>query len=155
MAVYAQREYRIPHSQDRRSHDGGAWVNLDDPSINQQGFAYADLLGLDKWGAWTPTRTSWTDVGTPTVTALFRAVGRQCFFQIKVVPSTSVATTAGTSYVSLPIAANGIGGDASMVNRTSNVAVGSCVIDETNSRLYVPTQAASGNTFTLSGWYQI
>lgn len=122
---------------------------------NRQGFAYKDLEGIDRWDSWTPTRTGWTDVGTPTVTALYRVVGRQCFFQIKVVPGTTVATTAGTSYVGLPIAAAGIGGDGSMQNQTTNIAVGACSFDVTNSRVYVPTQGASGNTFAIAGWYQV
>jgi hypothetical protein len=127
---------------------------FDDKDLNEPGFAYRDLLGLDRWYSWKPVRTSWTDVGTPTVTGYFHIVGKQVFFQIKVVPSTSVATTAGTSYVSLPIQAKGFG-EGSMQNRTTNIVIGSCVIDETNSRVYVPSLAASGNTVNIAGWYQI
>ena len=119
-------------------------------------FAYRDLLGQDRWqDTWTPTRTSWTDVGTPTVTARFRVVGRQCFVQARVVPGTTVATTAGTSYVDLPIAAAGIGGCFAMTNRTTNVAVGLCSVDVTNSRVYVPAQVATGNTLEIAGWYEV
>lgn len=127
---------------------------LDDLDLSRHSFAYRDLLGVDKWDIWVPVRTGWTDVGTPTVTARFKTVGRQCFFQIKVVPGTTVATTAGTSYVALPLPAKGIGGDASMVNLTTLVAVGTCAIDVATSRVYVPTQAASGNTLTICGWYE-
>ena len=123
--------------------------------LNRLGFAHRDLIGQDKWTAWTPARTGWTDVGTPTVTGQFRTVGKQCFIQVKVVPGTTVATVAGTAYIALPITAAGLAGDASMMNSTTLVAIGLCVVDVTNSRLYVPTQAATGNTLTLAGWYQI
>lgn len=130
--------------------------DLDNQSLNRGGFSFRDIIGQDRWETtWTPTRTSWTDVGSPTVTARHRIVGRQCFFQIKVVPSTSIATTAGTSYTNLPIAAKGLGGDASMVNLTTNVAVGTAVIDAANSRCYPPSQAASGNTFLIAGWFEV
>jgi hypothetical protein len=121
-----------------------------------QGFSYRDLFGQDKWlDTWTPTRTSWTDVGTPTVTARFRVVGRQCFVQIRVVPATTVATVAGTSYVSLPIAAAGLTGAFATTNRTTNVAIGLCSVDVTNSRVYVPAQLATGNTLEIAGWYEV
>lgn len=124
-------------------------------SLKKENFAYKDLIGQDQWVEWTPVRTSWTDVGTPTVTARYRVVGRQCFFQIKVVPGTTVATTAGTSYINLPQTATGLAGSGEMQNATTFVAIGTCVIDKTNSRLYVPSQAATGNTILLSGWFEI
>lgn len=128
---------------------------FDDATLDMTAFSWRDLFGLDKWETWTPVRTSWTDVGTIVVTAKYNVRGRICHFSIKVVPGTSIATTAGTSYVSLPIPAKGLGGIATMVNRTANTAVGVCVIDETNSRVYPPAQVASGNTFYLNGSYEI
>ena len=124
--------------------------------LNVQGWAYANLVGQDRWEtSWTPARTGWTDVGTPTVTGRFRIVGRKCEFQQRVVPGTTVATTAGTSYTNLPVAATGLAGSVTMFNATTNVAVGVGGIDVTNSRCYVPTQAASGNTFLISGWIEV
>ena len=131
----------------------GTWEQFTE-WVNRQGFAWKDLLGQDKWETWTPIRTSWTDVGTPTVTARLRFVGRQCYLQVKIIPSTSIATTAGVSYLSLPSPAKGDGLGA-MSNITTNIAVGLCVIDSANSRLYVPSQLASGNTFTICGWYEV
>jgi hypothetical protein len=107
------------------------------------------------WRSFTATRTGWTDVGSPTVTASQCQIERVCYFQVKVVPATTVATVAGTSYIDLPITASGIGGDGSMQNTTTLIAVGNCVIDSTNSRVYVPTQAATANTLTVCGWYNV
>lgn len=132
-----------------------AFNAFDEIQIALQSFAYRDLSGQDRWTEWTPVRTGWTDVGTPTVTGRFRVVGRQCFIQVKIVPGTTVATVAGTAYIALPIAAQGLAGDASMMNITTLVAVGVCAVDVANSRLYVPTQAATGNTLTVAGWHEI
>ena len=107
------------------------------------------------WVAFTPTRTGWTDVGTPTVTGRYRLVGPQCFFQVKVVPGTTVATAAGTSYVALPVTAAGLCGDGSMSNLTTLVSIGECVIDVANSRAYVPAQLATANTLVISGSYEV
>lgn len=118
-----------------------------------------DINGSTNFTAWTSfttTRTGWTDVGAPTVTARYCQVRNVVFFQVKVVPATTTATVAGTSYVSLPTSAGGssIGGDGSMMNITTLVGVGNVVIDTTNSRCYVPTQGATANTLTISGWYE-
>lgn len=127
---------------------------LDDLSIDTKSFAYRDLLSLDWWDSFTVS-ASITVVGTPTYTGRYRVVGRQCFFQISAVSSTSIATTAGTSYFALPMAAKGIGGVATMTNDSADTAVGVCHIDVSTSRVYPPTQGASGNTFTICGWFEI
>ena len=122
----------------------------------RQSFAYKDLTGTDRWETtWTPAPTSLTVVGTHTYTGRFRVQGRSVEFQVQFSSDTSVAATAGTTYFDLPIAAAGISGFASMQNATTNVAAGNCVIDVTNSRCYIPSITASGNTFKLFGKYEI
>ena len=115
------------------------------------------LAGPVAWTSWTPTRTGWTDVGSPTVTARYCMAGQVCFFQIKVVPGTTTATVAGTSYTSLPVTAgaSGMSGSVEMADLTTNISVGTGRIDTTNSRAYVPAQAATGDTLTISGWYEV
>lgn len=109
------------------------------------------------WLAFTPSRTGWTDVGSPAVTGRYRKIGNICFFQVKVVPGTTTATVAGTSYVSFPltVGSSAIAGDASMMNLTTLVAVGDCAMDVANGRCYVPTQGATGNTLTIAGWFEV
>ena len=124
-------------------------------NIRPYSSSYLDLIGQLTWKAWTPVRTSWTDIGTPTVTARFIIQGRVCRFQIQVVPGTTVATVAGTSYVNLPVMAKGIAGEGSMTNLTTLIAIGLCVIDITNSLIYVPTQTATGNTLDIFGSYEV
>lgn len=127
---------------------------FDDAAIDTKGFAYRDMLGLDRWDSFTVS-VSLTVVGTPTYTGRYRIVGRQCFFQVKLVSSTSIASAAGTNYVALPIGAKGLGGQAAMTDDTTNIAVGIAHIDVATSRCYLPAQAASGDTFTVAGWYEI
>lgn len=127
---------------------------FDNIEINTRGFAFRDLLSVDQWETFT-VGASLTTVGTLTASGRYRVVGAQCFFQVSLVASTSIATTAGTHYVSLPIAAKGIGGTAIMSDDTANTPVGSCHIDVSTSRCYLPSQAASGDTFTVCGWYEI
>ena len=121
---------------------------------DKSGFSYRDHLGQDRWESFTPSRTGWTDVGTPTVTGLYRSVGKQCFFMVEVVPGTTVSTSV-TSYVNLPITATGLSGMATMINSTSSVSVGVCAISVSSSRVYTPGQGTTANTLVLAGWYQI
>jgi hypothetical protein len=127
---------------------------FDDKRIDKTSCAYRDLLSVDRWEKFEPVALL-TTVGTPTLTGRFRIQGRKGEFQVKIVPDTSIATTAGTSYVALPIPANGIAGMAVMTNDTTNIAVGVCHIDVSDSRAYLPSQTASGNTFTIAGWFEI
>lgn len=132
---------------------------FDDQTIDEKSFALRDLLGIDRWDPFTVS-ASLTVVGTPTYTGRFRFVGKQCFFQIRAVSSTSIAATAGTHYFSLPTVAKGLGGQATMTDATTKIAVGDCHIDTsqtppTPGRVYVPTLIASGDTFIVAGWYEI
>ena len=124
-------------------------------TLDEKSFSYRDIIGQDRWVAWAPAFGSLTVVGTPTYTGRFRVVGRQCFFQVTLVATTSIASSAGTDYLTLPMTALGLAGVATMTNGTSNVAVGVCHIDVATSRCYLPAQVASGNTFTLAGSFEI
>ena len=121
-----------------------------------ESFAWLNLVGVDSWLPFTPVFTSLTVVGATTYTGRWRAVGRKIEFQVSLLAATSIASTAGTTYMALPVTpANGISGQASMTNATTNVAVGLGHIDVTNSRCYLPAQTASGNTFNVAGWYEV
>ena len=128
---------------------------LDDRSIDQQSFSFRDLLGQDQWTTWTPTFGSLTVVGDTNYSGRYRVVGRNCQFQVKFSAGTSIASTAGTDYLNLPITAAGLTGHAVMTNDTTNIAVGNCHIDVGTSRCYLPSQVASGNTFNLAGWFEV
>lgn len=125
-------------------------------NIDSTSFAYRDLLSVDRWESFTPSFTSLTVVGATSYTGRYRIVGKMMQFQVVFSAATSIASSAGTTYMSLPVAAQGAGaGMAVMTNDTTKVAVGTCHVDVTNSRCYLPAQAASGNTFNLAGWYEV
>jgi hypothetical protein len=128
--------------------------DFDNAAIQKESFAYKDLLGQDKWESFTLTFTSLTVVGATTYSGRFRRIGQGIEFQAQFSAATSVASTAGTTYLLLPVAALGVAGAAIMTDRTSNVAVGSCVIDVTNSRCYLPAQVASADVFNIYGSYE-
>ena len=123
---------------------------------NQHGFAWRDLHGEDRWEAFTPVFGSLTVVGATSYSGRVRVVGRQVFFQVQFSAATSIASTAGTDYLTLPITAKSqsLAGIATMTNNTTNIAVGVCHIDASTSRCYIPSQTASADVFTIAGWYE-
>ncbi len=133
------------------------FANLFSPKqLSKTGFAFRDLVDQDRWEtSWTPVFGSLTVVGATTYVGRWRLVGKSCQFQVKFSAATSIASTAGTDYLTLPITANGLSGLAVMTNDTTNIAVGLCHIDVTTNRCYLPTQAASGNVFHLAGYYEV
>lgn len=131
-------------------------MNLDDEQLNKRGFSWRDLHGEDRWEAFTPAFGALTVVGATSYLGRMRRVGRQVFFQVKFSAGTSIASVAGTDYLTLPVTANAqaLAGLATMTNDTTNIAVGVCHIDVATSRCYLPTQVASANVFTLCGSYE-
>lgn len=123
--------------------------------LNEAGFAHRDLIGQDRWESFTPVFGSLTVVGATTYSGRYRIVGKSVQFQASFSAATSIASVAGTDYLTLPIAAKGLSGICVMTNDSTNVAVGLCHVDVTTSRCYLPAQIASGNTFLLCGSYEI
>jgi hypothetical protein len=127
---------------------------FDDTEVDRKSFAYRDLLSQDLWESFTPSFGSLTVVGTPTYLGRYRRVGMSIDFQVKFSATTSVASVAGTDYLTLPIAAKGYSGVATMTNDTTNIAVGLCHIDAATSRCYLPTQNATSSVLNLAGRYE-
>ena len=127
--------------------------DFDELQLDKYSFSFQDLIGQDKWTAWTPTY-SFATATSLTVVGRYKVLGRQCFFQVQS-SGTSIATTGGTSYIDLPIAATGYGGIVNMYNVTAKTNVGTSGIDVATSRAQLPTQLASANTFVFSGSYEI
>lgn len=125
------------------------------PNVDLTSFSYNDITGQDAWKAFTPVFGSLTVVGATTYTGRYRIVGRLLQFQVSFKAATSIASVAGTDYLTLPKVAAGLAGLCVMSNDTTNVAVGTCHIDAATSRCYLPAQGASGNTFLLFGSYEI
>lgn len=132
-----------------------AYNAFDDKKISEQSFAYRDLTGTDKWSTFTPVFGSLTVVGATSYNGRLRFVGKLIQIQVQFSAATSIASVAGTDYLTLPVAAKGYAGIGVMTNDTSNISVGVCHLDVATSRLYLPTQVASGNVFNLYCEYEI
>lgn len=122
-------------------------------SLALRSFSYRDIIGADKWEPWTVTY-SFTTATSLVVTGRYRVVGRKCEFQ-GTISGTLMALTAGTSYIALPMTAAGLSGFGVLHNDTTKVSVGTGPIDIANSRFYPPTQAASANSFSFYGSYEV
>ena len=129
---------------------------FDDADIDTKGFAYRDILGLDRWDPYTVTASTFISGNVSTV-GRFRLIGKECQFQVALSASVSVSSTAGVHFVNLPTVAKGLGGIATMTDATTKVAVGICHIEvsTTPGRVYLPTQAASGDIFKICGRYEV
>lgn len=130
-------------------------MRLSDVDADESSFAFRDLTDADVWTTFTPVFGSLTVVGATSYSGRLRFVGRQCQFQVKFSAATSIASTAGTDYFTLPVSAQGLAGMAVMSNDTTNIAVGVCHVDTATSRCYLPSQVASGNVFNLAGWCEV
>lgn len=128
---------------------------LDEKTIDYKSFSLLDLLGQDKWTPWTVAFGALTVVGAASYTGRYRLVGRLCQLQVQFSAATSIASTAGTDYLTLPFSAKGLSGFGTMTNDTTNIAVGVCHLDVATSRLYLPTQVASGSVFNLYAEYEV
>lgn len=130
--------------------------DLDDKNLDWDSFAYRDIIGIDAWTSFTPVFTSLTVVGATSYSGRWRRLGKKIEFQVKLSAATSIASTAGTTYMALPVgSAKGLAGMSVMTNNTSLTAVGVCHVDIATSRVYLPSQTASGNVFTVAGWYEV
>ena len=110
------------------------------------------MIARERWDTFTPVFGALTVIGATSYFGRIRSVGRKIEGQVKFSAATSIASIAGTDYLTLPIAAVGYAGIGVMTNDTTNIAVGLCHFDVAASRLYLPTQAASANTFNL--WFE-
>lgn len=110
-------------------------------------------------GTWTPTFTNLTVVngtGGATYSGRYYRLGATVFYTISIVctGTATTASTAGSTYCDLPIAAS-YNDCCNIANNTTNVTVGTGVLDATNDRCYPATWTATGNTITISGKYEV
>ena len=129
--------------------------DLDNEPLDEGSFSFADIRGQEGWQTFTPVFGSLTVIGATSYSGRLRFVGKLCQIQVQFSAATSIASVAGTDYLNLPVPALGLAGIATMTNNTTNVAVGTCHIDVSTSRCYLPAQLASGNTFTICGSYEV
>jgi hypothetical protein len=116
------------------------------------GTGTSELLADYEEGTWTPNLTNMTVVGSPSVAGTYTKIGRFVYFECRV-SSTSIASTAGTSYISgLPFTAGQVSSFIA-INASSSVALGSGQVNGTI--LYTPTFSPLGATISCSGSYEV
>jgi len=103
----------------------------------------------DTGASWTPTFTSLTVTGTPTITGRYYKLSQSiCYFRVHIVPATNTSATAGTTYVNnfpLTPAANGIcfAVSGNLGSNSGQVA--------TDGKIYVPTWTTVTVPLTILG----
>ena len=110
-------------------------------------------------GTWTPTFTNLTVVpgtGAASYAGRYSRIGRTVFFTVKIscTGTATTASTAGTTYCDLPIAASQ-DDSVTTVNKTTLLGIGTGVLDSTNDRCYPSSWTATGNTIIISGKYEV
>ena len=108
---------------------------------------------------WTPTFTNLTVVngtGAATYAGRYSRIGRTIFYTVKISCSgtATTASTAGTTYCDLPVAA-AQDDTVTTSNKTTLLGIGTGLLDSTNDRCYPSSWVATGNTIIISGKYEV
>lgn len=95
------------------------------------------ITGFWEKQTWTPTLVSWTNVGSPTITAHYIKSGRVVNFYVNIEPGTSLSATKGVSSITgLPFS-NILAGFAAMVDGNTT-SYGNCIVGS-NGTIYMQT----------------
>jgi len=108
----------------------------------------------DRGNSWTPTFTSLTITGTPTITGRYYRISQSlCYFNVTITPATDTSATAGTTYVDnfpLTATANGI-----CFAVSGNLGTNAGMVVSSNNRIYVPSWTTVTVPLTVIGMVQI
>lgn len=116
-------------------------------------------LSSSTQGTWTPTFTNLTVVngtGGATYAGRYSRIGRTVFYTITITctGTATTASTAGTTYCDLPVAATQ-DDTVAVANSTTKLAIGDGFLDSTNDRCYPASWTATGNKIIISGKYEV
>lgn len=113
--------------------------------------ASADANTLDDYeeGTWTPTFTNLTVVGTPTYYAGYIKIGKIVFCTVRIISSTTTASTANSTYLTVPFVNGTIPSTCQAVNTSTKASYGIGYVD---TYCYTPTWAAVADV-TISFTY--
>lgn len=110
-------------------------------------------------GTWTPTFTSLTEVlggGSVTKAGRYIRVGNIVSYTITITTTggATTASTAGTTYCTLPVAAS-YDDTNTAANAISKLGIGTGWLDSTNDRCYPSSWTATSDTIIISGKYEV
>lgn len=111
---------------------------------------FNQLFVGDEGAAWTPTFTSLTITGTPTITGRYYKISdRLTYFRVTIVPATNTSSVAGTTYVNnFPLTMTGDGACAA-VSGLLGGTLGMC--DMASNRIYTPAWSAVTVSLSIVG----
>ena len=116
---------------------------------------FQNLSQGDPGTLWTPTYSGLTLVGSVVHTGKwYRISDYMQYFWATITSSGggTHASTAGTTYLSnYPSDITGNGGSVRVSNMATNIAAGGGVAVASNDRIYLPTWAATAETFVVAG----
>jgi hypothetical protein len=130
---------------------------LYDPVVDESGKAvfswsnfFENTFTGDKGTSWTPTFTSLTQVGTPTITGrYFKLISGLVYFWVQIIPGTSTTSTAGTTFINnFPLTINNNGACFAVTN---GLGGGSGHAVSGGHSIYTPGWTAITNTLTIVG----
>lgn len=104
----------------------------------------------DRGTEWTPTFTSLTTSGSPTITGrYYRISERFAYFWVRIVPGTNTSATAGTTYIgNFPLRFTQ---DSACWAVTGLLGSNAGMIDSATNRIYVPAWSAVTVPLTIVG----
>lgn len=99
---------------------------------------------------WTPTFTSLTQTGVPTITGRVYRIGRSwAIFRVTIVPATDTSSTAGVTYIdNFPLTMSNDGFNLAVTGLVGSSA-GMC--DSATNRIYMPTWTSIVLPLTIIG----
>lgn len=104
----------------------------------------------DAGTTWTPTFTSLTTSGSPTITGRYYQISQYlCYFNILITPATNTSATAGTTYCNnfpLTMSSNGF-----CVSLSNNLGGGLGMATASSNRIYTPTWTTVTTPINLIG----
>jgi hypothetical protein len=156
----------IPAAKQARIDEAQTWsaqqtfsaaINLTSGQIvfpgTKNASAGANTLDDYEEGTWTPALNGYTVVGATTLSGAYTLIGNMVFWSFTISAATSLASTAGTSYVSGFSFAPAVGGAFSINNNAAEGFVsGLC---NGTPIMLTPTWAASAWTFYGSGQFRL
>lgn len=128
-----------------------------DPVIESDGKArlpwilfFNSLFTGDNGTPWTPTFTSLTQTGTPTITGKYFRISRSLvYFWVRIVPGTNTSAVAGTTYINnFPLTLQSDGACLAVSGLLGSSA-GMC--DSATNRIYVPVWTNVTVALTIVG----
>ena len=115
--------------------------------------ANANTLDDYATGTWTPVLNVWTNVGSPTVTGTYIAIGKLVFITCKIVPATTVSSAGANSYISgIPFSMSAQIYVATYTD-TGVVSYGTSPAASGLTAFYSPTISATPNTVIMNAVY--